>query len=205
MDSANNLYQILGIDTDASSVQIKEAYRYKAIILHPDRLANLSDKFRYKAEEDFKKVNAAYEILSNPRKRQEYDSILEVRVPPEETERETPRSYTSSNVSAYPRATYKVYPKYVEMNNALVDFPAQGAFFIKSTGGSDANISLASSSPWLKVLKTTSLRDNGPESLMKVDIEGVGYGWNKTYTAVVIVKLDEMKTEVKVKLRTLTF
>lgn len=204
MDSAN-LYQVLGIDPDASSVQIKEAYRYKAVILHPDRLANLSDKFRDKAEGDFKKVNAAYEILSNPKKRQEYDSILEVRVPQEESECATPQPYTSSNVPAYARATYKVYPKYVEMNNALVNVPEHSAFFIKSTGGSDANISLTSSSPWLNVLKTTSLRDNGPESLMKVDIEGVGYRWNKTYTAVVIVKLDEMKTEVKVKLRTLTF
>ena len=61
-------YKELEISTDASDKQIKQAYRKLARKYHPD--VNSGDKA---AEDKFKKVNEAYEVLSDPGKRMKYD------------------------------------------------------------------------------------------------------------------------------------
>ena len=61
-------YDILGINKGASAVEIKKAYRKKAIEYHPDK--NPGDA---KAEEMFKKAAEAYEVLSDPNKKARYD------------------------------------------------------------------------------------------------------------------------------------
>ena len=63
-------YEILGISKGASSSEIKKAYRKKAIEFHPDK--NPGDK---KAEANFKKAAQAYEILSDPQKKSQYDQF----------------------------------------------------------------------------------------------------------------------------------
>lgn len=63
-----NYYEVLGIRKGASDKQIKQAYRKLARKYHPD--VNSGDK---SAEEKFKKVNEAYEVLSDPDKRKKYD------------------------------------------------------------------------------------------------------------------------------------
>lgn len=63
-------YEILGVDKKASQDEIKKAYRKLAKQYHPDR--NKGDK---KAEDKFKDVSEAYELLSNPEKRQAYDNF----------------------------------------------------------------------------------------------------------------------------------
>jgi molecular chaperone DnaJ len=62
-------YEILGIARDATEADIKKAYRQKAKELHPDR--NPEDRKR--AEENFKRVAEAYEVLSDSQKRAQYD------------------------------------------------------------------------------------------------------------------------------------
>ncbi|MEE2773639.1 MAG: molecular chaperone DnaJ [Pseudomonadota bacterium] len=61
-------YDILGCSKSSSETEIKKAYRTKAKELHPDRN---SDKKN--AEEDFKLVNEAYEVLKDPNKKAAYD------------------------------------------------------------------------------------------------------------------------------------
>lgn len=61
-------YAALGVAKDASSADIKKAYRALARKLHPD--ANPGDA---KAEARFKEVSEAYDVLSNPTRRKEYD------------------------------------------------------------------------------------------------------------------------------------
>ncbi len=62
-------YELLGVDQDASVATIKKAYRRKAKELHPDR----NPKSKEKATEKFRKVSEAYEVLSDPDKRAQYD------------------------------------------------------------------------------------------------------------------------------------
>lgn len=61
-------YAILGVNKTATGEEIKKAFRKLAVKYHPDR--NPGDK---KAEESFKEISEAYEILSDPDKRQKYD------------------------------------------------------------------------------------------------------------------------------------
>jgi len=62
-------YETLGVARDAAEAEIKRAYRQKAKELHPDR----NPKDRTRAEAEFKRVAEAYEILSDPQKRAQYD------------------------------------------------------------------------------------------------------------------------------------
>ncbi len=61
-------YEVLGIDRSADAQQIKQAYRKLALKWHPDR--NQGDK---NAESTFKEISEAYQVLSDPEKRQAYD------------------------------------------------------------------------------------------------------------------------------------
>lgn len=63
-------YTLLGVTRNTTESEIKKAYRKLAIKFHPDK--NKDDKT---AEEKFKKISEAYEVLSNPDKKQKYDTL----------------------------------------------------------------------------------------------------------------------------------
>ncbi len=65
-------YKILGVNNVASAEDIKKAFRRLAIKYHPDK--NPDDKV---AEDKFKEINEAHEVLSNPEKRKRYDEFGE--------------------------------------------------------------------------------------------------------------------------------
>ena len=69
MAAVRDLYEILGVGRDASADDIKKAYRTLAREHHPD--VNSAPE----AEERFKEIVGAYEILSDPQKRQQYDTF----------------------------------------------------------------------------------------------------------------------------------
>ncbi|MDR0749884.1 MAG: DnaJ domain-containing protein, partial [Tannerellaceae bacterium] len=63
-------YEVLGVGKSATAEEIKKAYRKKAIEYHPDK--NPGNK---EAEEKFKEAAEAYDVLSDPQKRQRYDQF----------------------------------------------------------------------------------------------------------------------------------
>ena len=68
--SKKDYYDVLGVSKGANSKEIKKAYRKLAIKYHPDK--NPNDKV---AEEKFKEAAEAYDVLSNPEKKQRYDQF----------------------------------------------------------------------------------------------------------------------------------
>ncbi|MDE1834810.1 MAG: DnaJ domain-containing protein [Candidatus Micrarchaeota archaeon] len=66
---AKDYYEILGVPRNATSDQIKKAYRELALKLHPDRNKDP------KATEHFKEINEAYAVLGDEKKRKQYDSF----------------------------------------------------------------------------------------------------------------------------------
>ena len=67
---ARDYYGILGLSKTASADEVKAAYRKLSKEWHPDK-----HKGEKKAEEKFKEINEAYEVLSDPKKKQQYDQF----------------------------------------------------------------------------------------------------------------------------------
>ncbi|KAI8427694.1 hypothetical protein MSG28_002146 [Choristoneura fumiferana] len=68
----NKLYEILGVNRNASDSDIKRSYHKLAKEFHPDKNPAAGDKF--------KEISYAYEVLSDPKKRQTYDS-MDLKIP----------------------------------------------------------------------------------------------------------------------------
>jgi DnaJ family protein B protein 6 len=69
MELSEDYYEVLGVSRNANETEIKKAYRKLALRWHPDK--NLDN--RETAEINFKRLSEAYEVLSDPKKRQVYD------------------------------------------------------------------------------------------------------------------------------------
>jgi curved DNA-binding protein len=67
MANEKNLYEVLGVAKDATTDEINKAFRKLAVKYHPDAGGDA---------EQFKKISQAYEVLSDPKKRAEYDQAL---------------------------------------------------------------------------------------------------------------------------------
>lgn len=74
MAEKKDYYEILGVSKDASDDDIKKSYRKLAMKYHPDRWANGTEEEKKEAEQKFKEIAEANEVLSDPQKRQQYDN-----------------------------------------------------------------------------------------------------------------------------------
>ena len=62
MEDFSKYYQLLGLASDASPEEVKQAYRDLVKVWHPDRFAH-DERLRLKAQEHLKEINGAYELL----------------------------------------------------------------------------------------------------------------------------------------------
>lgn len=72
---AKDLYEILNISKDASAQDIKRSFRQLSKKYHPDMQKGKTDTEVKEAEEKFKEINHAYEVLSDPDKKRNYDQF----------------------------------------------------------------------------------------------------------------------------------
>jgi DnaJ-class molecular chaperone len=103
-------YKILGIEKSASEKEIKKAYRKKALLLHPDRNQDNKEK----AEKEFKQLNKAYEVLSDPEKRKIYDQYGEA-------------GLKNDGFNGFPRGFSQGFHEFNSFNN-FTQFPFSSLF-----------------------------------------------------------------------------
>ena len=76
MGKSRNHYDVLGVRPGADIAVIKKEYLKKARLLHPDNNLRLTQQELKRRERDMKDLNAAWTIISNPEKRNNYDQTL---------------------------------------------------------------------------------------------------------------------------------
>ncbi|MDC0834002.1 DnaJ-class molecular chaperone CbpA [Geitlerinema sp. FC II] len=110
MQNFRDYYKILGVPRDASTEDIKRSYRRLARKYHPD--LNPGDK---SAEERFKDIGEAYNILSDPEKRQQYDQFSRF-LSQKKTRRKPARATRNGTATAEPQ-----FEQYADFNSFLDD------------------------------------------------------------------------------------
>jgi DnaJ domain/Transmembrane Fragile-X-F protein len=73
----SSFYELLGLERDASPDDIKRAYKRQAVRMHPDKLAQRGQAVTSDDQAQFTRMKEAYEVLSDPHKRETYDAIGE--------------------------------------------------------------------------------------------------------------------------------
>jgi hypothetical protein len=71
-------YEVIGVSVDATFDEIRQAYHRKAQLLHPDRHIGAAPGILHESEDSMALLNKAWEILSNPERRQAYDQALNI-------------------------------------------------------------------------------------------------------------------------------
>lgn len=72
-----NFYALLGVNADATPEEIKKAYKRRSLEMHPDKLAQRGKEVTPDDQARFTRMKEAYEILSDPHKRETYDALGE--------------------------------------------------------------------------------------------------------------------------------
>ena len=177
MPDREDCYQILGVASDASPEDIKQAFRKKALDYHPDRVVGVSESVRRLAEEEMKKINRAYEVLKDPHKRRQYDSKWAIPKP----------------------VVDRLFIHFTDVEPGEIK---RASFIIQNHGGSYKKLRIIyDPNSWVHVVHYESLTDSD-ELPLRVEIEAKVETWKKNYSEYIRVKLDEEETQVKIDLQT---
>lgn len=125
-------YQILGVGRDVAGDELRRAYRRLAKTLHPDLNPADTD-----AEAKFKRLSSAYELLSDPQKRERYDRGEIDADGDEEPPRQYPETYAASVGDPYDAAP-DGFSDFVDHDDLLSEIFSRGERGAFSTRGQDA-------------------------------------------------------------------
>jgi CspA family cold shock protein len=128
-------YDILRVPEDADAKEIKAAYRQAALSYHPDHMpGGVSKRMREDAAKTWMEIQEAFDVLGDPEKREEYDTLLEEMRQSEEAE----KLFENDSAPAPTQATPAPPPEVKEQGTVKWSNASKGYGFIqRQTGGED--------------------------------------------------------------------
>lgn len=204
MSDWKDYYDILGVDPEASNEEIKEAYQFKCQTIHPDKVP---DKYKFRATEELKAVNEAYQVLKDPQQRQRYHSkwlnrqrgaTASSKKSKGTTGRRHSRDRTAQTSSPRPDVDRSI----IRFNDVTPGEIQTASFIVRNLGGPcKTEPWVDSRGSWVKVPDVRPLNsfDRFPA---EVEVEAVGEDWDEDYFGEIIVGLDNQEIPVKVELHT---
>jgi len=189
MDNFEDYYEILRVANTATFAEIKKSYDELIFIWHPDRHP---ERVKKRAEEETKRLNRAYSILSKQSERAKYDSECRQHIG-------GAAGATGKRISGTPNPV--VDPYHIEFKNTVPGYVRKASFTVFNTGGQYSKININNPDSWLRVVAWHSLSTTD-ELPLKVDIEAVGKDWGKRYSDVICISLDNEQARVNVLLTT---
>jgi Tol biopolymer transport system component len=191
MENWKDYYQILGVDHDADSAEIKDAYHFKSG-LHPDKVL---EKFKKRANKEQADVNEAYATLYDPEKRRSYHAKWLQRAR---------RGATAQVLKPQPVVT----PPAIQLVGVPAGEVQRASVILQNDGGPYEDIGCTpykenSPDSWLCVSEFESVGDSD-ELPLQFEIEATGEEWGKHYKGYITIRLDDQETRVQVSLETMT-
>lgn len=189
MDNFEDYYDILRVADTATFAEIKQSYDELIFIWHPDRHP---DRVKKRAEEEAKRLNRAYSVLSKQPERAKYDT---------ERRQHTDGSKGSAGTRTAGAPKPVVDPYHIEFKNTVPGYVRKASFTVFNTGGHYSKININNPDSWLRVVAWHSLSTTD-ELPLKIDIEAIGKDGGKRYSDVICVSLDNVQAKVNVVLTT---
>lgn len=149
-EDGDDFYSLLGVERDATQDEIKRAYKRQSLQMHPDKLAQRGQAATEADQAKFTRMKEAYEVLSDPHKRETYNAIGErglkwMEEPFSIDPQELAHNFATS--SAIDRS--KIFAIFVVIAIAVLIFPLLVCLHIDGAFGADASW-LATATPlWL--------------------------------------------------------
>lgn len=181
MESIEDYYEILQVHYLAEPEVIEAAYKKLAQKYHPDINKTAA------AVEKMKKINVAHDVLCDPVKRGDYDSSCQQKTAGPDKSISPPKPV--------------IDPDHIEFKDVKPSTGTRASFTVFNTGGQYSKININNPDSWLRVVAWHSLSSTD-ELPLKVDIEAIGKDWNKRYSDVICVSLDNIQAKVNVVLST---
>jgi calcineurin-like phosphoesterase family protein len=160
--------QILGVPVTTTTAEIHAQYIYKAQLLHPDKTAGLPESVRQKAEEELKRINAAYTVLKD----------------------------LKNNPQANP-PKLSVSPRYIRFKDVGPNQKKTTVIEIESVGGSYTKFWMDDSpAAWLKVIEVKSTTNEPLPLEVKIEATG-GSALRKQIECSLPIRLENEKTKTR--------
>lgn len=218
-------YQSLGIDPGATATEILEAFRYKAQILHPDRLATASPRVRQRAERDFKEVNEAYEVLRDAIRRSVYHAAwvrrqqapraveprreawdIASQLPPDDFRAQAGEDSSQECRRTIPRPVPILSPSRLVFSELPAGAKRTASFLLSNSGGRWSELRFRKSkAPWLTLVRRKPIDDSSPLPLrVEVEVDASEMPPGATFAGVIEVWLDDRVARLPVNAQTVS-
>jgi len=179
MDNFDDYYAILGAGRGATQKDIKKAYLDRCFILHPDRLQGAPESAKRLAEQELLRVNKAYEVLGDTKRRQAYDIEW---------------------VAHKDKPKPIVEPSKIQFKNMMPGETKSASFIVRNAGGPYNSLSIPNPETWVRLTKWHSLSAND-ELPLQVSIEVEGSDKGNEFNETIKVKLDNEEARLPVMMQ----